>query len=139
MKKATLINSEISYVIAKMGHFDRLTICDAGLPIPSNVQRIDLAVSKGIPSFMDTLKAVASELEIESVELADEFEQVSPALYNEVIAFITALSEERGKKIHVTTVSHEEYKTSTQDSTAIVRTGECTPYANITLKSGVVF
>lgn len=42
MKKSVLINSEISSIISKMGHTDMLTICDSGLPIPKNVERIDL-------------------------------------------------------------------------------------------------
>jgi D-ribose pyranase len=39
----------------------------------------------------------------------------------------------------VTEISHEDFKQLTRDSQAIVRTGECTPYANVILKSGVVF
>ena len=39
----------------------------------------------------------------------------------------------------VTEVSHEEFKRLTRECEVIVRTGECTPYANIILKSGVVF
>ena len=39
----------------------------------------------------------------------------------------------------VTEISHEDFKTKTCDSQAVVRTGECTPYANVILKSGVVF
>ena len=34
---------------------------------------------------------------------------------------------------------HEEFKKITRESEAIVRTGECSPYANVILKSGVVF
>lgn len=139
MKKATLINSEVSYLVAKLGHFDAITICDAGLPIPKNVQRIDLAVSEGIPSFMDTLKAVSSEMEIESVELAKEFPKVSPQLHSELTTFIAELAAAREKEITVIYVNHEEYKANTEKSVAIIRTGEFTPYANITLKSGVVF
>ncbi|XPV77901.1 MAG: D-ribose pyranase [Desulfovibrio sp.] len=139
MKKATLIHSELSYVIAKMGHFDQLTICDAGLPIPSAVQRIDLAVSEGVPTFMDVLKAVVSETELESVELAVEFPEVSPQKHAELIVFLDELRTVRNKEIPVTYISHEEFKESTQKSVAIVRTGEFTPYANINLKSGVVF
>ena len=36
-------------------------------------------------------------------------------------------------------IGHEEFKNMTKESKAVVRTGECTPYANIILKSGVVF
>lgn len=39
----------------------------------------------------------------------------------------------------VTEVPHDEFKRLSQASEVIVRTGECTPYANVILKSGVVF
>ena len=51
MKKIGCLNSELSYVISKLGHFDTLTIGDCGLPVPKGVQRIDLAVTYGVPSF----------------------------------------------------------------------------------------
>ena len=50
MKKGTLINSEISHLVARLGHGDAVTICDAGLPVPPGVPRIDLAVCRGLPT-----------------------------------------------------------------------------------------
>ena len=131
MKKSALINSEISYVISKMGHTDSITICDSGLPIPSEVQRIDLALKKGLPTFLDTLDSVLEELQVEEVILASEIIQVSNDLYKEIV--------KRFENIKITTVSHEEFKNLTKSSKVIVRTGEYTPYANVILKSGVVF
>lgn len=139
MKRAKLINSEVSYLVAKLGHFDALTICDAGLPIPAGVQRVDLAVSEGVPSFMEVVKAVVSEMEIESVELADEFRKVSPNLHDDFIEYIAGISADRGKAIQVEYVDHETFKANNAKSVAIVRTGEFTPYANVTFKAGVVF
>ncbi|SFJ29618.1 D-ribose pyranase [Terrisporobacter glycolicus] len=131
MKKSNLINSEISYVISKMGHTDSLTICDSGLPIPSEVQRIDLALKRGLPTFLDTLDSVLEELQVEEIILASEIIEISNDLYKEII--------KRFENIKITTVSHEEFKNLTKSSKAIVRTGEYTPYANVILKSGVVF
>ena len=131
MKKSALINSEISYVISKMGHTESITICDSGLPIPSEVQRIDLALKKGLPTFLDTLDSVLEELQVEEIILASEIIQVSNDLYKEII--------KRFENVKITTVSHEEFKNLTKSSKAIVRTGEFTPYANVILKSGVVF
>jgi len=131
MKKLNLINSEISYVISKMGHTDSLTICDSGLPIPSEVQRIDLALKRGLPTFLDTLDSVLEELQVEEIILASEIIEISNDLYKEII--------KRFENIKITTVSHEEFKNLTKSSKAIVRTGEYTPYANVILKSGVVF
>ncbi|MBP3906026.1 MAG: D-ribose pyranase [Peptostreptococcaceae bacterium] len=131
MKKSTLINSEISYEISKMGHTDSIVVCDSGLPIPSGVKRIDLALKKGLPTFLDTLDTILEELEVEEVIIAKEIIEASNDLYKEI--------EKRFSNITITTVSHEDFKMLTKESKAIVRTGEFTPYANIILKSGVVF
>lgn len=55
MKKTTILNAQLSHCIATLGHTDSVTLCDAGLPIPNHVQRIDLALAAGMPSFLDTL------------------------------------------------------------------------------------
>ena len=36
-------------------------------------------------------------------------------------------------------VSHEDFKRLTQQARVMVRTGECTPYANVILVAGVSF
>ncbi|MBD4719348.1 D-ribose pyranase, partial [Xanthomonas citri pv. citri] len=43
MKKGTVLNSDISSVISRLGHTDTLVVCDAGLPIPKSTTRIDMA------------------------------------------------------------------------------------------------
>ena len=53
MKKGQLLNQHISAIIAGMGHTDELVIADAGLPIPEGTNRVDLALTKGIPAFLD--------------------------------------------------------------------------------------
>lgn len=58
MKKTAVLNAQLSGVIASLGHTDGLTICDAGLPIPSEQQCVDLALTKGVPSFLSTLEVV---------------------------------------------------------------------------------
>ena len=44
-----------------------------------------------------------------------------------------------GMRPVVTEVPHANFKEFTRSSEVIVRTGECTPYANVILKSGVAF
>ena len=139
MKKSTLINSELSYLVATLGHTDEITICDAGLPIPDEVQRIDLALTHGVPSFLETVRVIMSESQIEGVIIASEFKDVSPAHHDALMAEISAEQETTGKRISVSYVSHEEFKVRTSSSRAVVRTGECTPYANVIFQAGVVF
>ena len=139
VKKSTLLHSEISYVISKMGHTDTLTIGDAGLPVPKGVQRIDLAVSKGIPSFMEVFEAILSEQQIEMVIMAKEIKEKSIDLHHKILEKICSLKQQDNRDIQIFYVSHEEFKEKTLESKAIIRTGEFTPYANIILVSGVVF
>lgn len=139
MKKSALINSELSYLVSTLGHTDEVTICDAGLPIADEVQRIDLALTHGVPAFLDTVKVYLSEAQIEGVILAEEFKAVSPELHNTLLEVIEKEQADTGKEITVRYVTHEEFKAKTADSRAVVRTGECTPYANVIFQAGVVF
>lgn len=139
MKKAKLINSGISYIVSSMGHGDGITVCDAGLSIPDSTQRIDLALTRGIPCFLDTVKVIASELEIEGVEMAEEFKEKNPDLHDALLVFLETVADERGKPLLISYVAHDVFKDNMAQSKAVVRTGECSPFANVTLKSGVVF
>jgi D-ribose pyranase len=138
MKKTALLNAKLSYLIASLGHFDEITICDAGLPIANDTQRIDLALTHGVPAFIDTVRVILSEMQITGVLLAHEFKQVSPDLHR---ALIELVEQEKlaGGEIDLTYISHEDFKKRTQNSIAVVRTGECTAYANVIFQSGVVF
>lgn len=131
MKKIGILNKDISAVIAGMGHRDKLVVCDAGLPIPSTVRRIDLAVREGLPGFIETVEALRIELEVEGIILAEEMEEVSPQIQEALL--------EGFDGVDVEAVPHERFKELTRDAVAIVRTGEFTPYANVILVAGVVF
>ena len=131
MKKSQLLNQPLSSVIAGSGHMDELVIADAGLPIPSSTQRIDLALSQGIPRFQDALGAILTELEVEAAIVAEEMLTESPQVHEVILTLLG--------NVPVESIPHEAFKERTQLATAVVRTGEFTPYANIILIAGVVF
>lgn len=131
MKKTTLLQSDLSYTIATLGHLDTLVIADAGLPIPTDTMRIDLALTQGIPGAVQTLKVVLDEMKVERVILAEEVKERNPQ-------FLSAV-QELLPDVPVEFVPHTEFKSRTASARAIVRTGEFAPYANVILVSGVVF
>ncbi len=131
MKKTGLLNQPLSAVIAGLGHNDTLCIADAGLPIPASTQRIDLAVSAGIPSFFDTLRAVLGEMKVERAIVAQEMTERSPETYQALLELLAG--------VPVVFETHEDFKRLTATCRAVVRTGEFTPYANVILVAGVVF
>ena len=131
MKKTTPLHSELSYTIATLGHLDTLVIADGGLPIPGETARIDLALTRGVPGAIQTLKVVLEEMKVESVILAEEVKERNSQ-------FLAAV-EEQLPGIPMEFVSHTEFKTRTGSARAVVRTGEFSPYANVILVAGVVF
>lgn len=135
MKKNGILNSDISRVMSYMGHTDRICIGDCGLPTPDEVERIDLALRFGTPSFMETLRAVADEMAIEKIILASEIKEMNPKILEEIIAYF----EGSGMSPEIEFVPHEGFKELTEDCKAVIRTGENTPYANIILQSACIF
>ena len=133
MKRAGILNSDISRVLSYMGHTDCICIGDCGLPIPDEVERIDLALAFGAPTFMQTLKVVVDDMKVEKIVLAEEIRQQNPDVLRQVEELFA------GQNIEVEFVSHVELKERTFDCKAVIRTGETTPYANIILQSGCIF
>ena len=133
MKKAGILNSDISRVLSYMGHTDCIAVGDCGLPIPDEVERIDLALKFGVPTFMETLATVAEDMKIEKIVLAEEIKTQNPQVLGEIEALFA------GQNIETQFVTHTELKALTHDCKAVIRTGETTPYANIILQSGCIF
>jgi len=131
MKKIGILNKEISDVIAGLGHTDQIIICDAGFPIPQEVRRIDLALEKGLPSFLDTLRVILKELCVEKIIVEKETKEVSPKRYEEIMQFLP--------NVKVEVISHVEFKERSKNVKAIIRTGEFTPYSNLILIAGVIY
>lgn len=133
MKKKGILNSDISRVLSYMGHTDWIAIGDCGLPIPDEVERIDLALTFGEPGFMKTLEVVAADMKVEKIILAEEIKEKNPEVLSQINEYFA------GQDMEVDFVSHVELKAKTHDCKAVIRTGETTPYANIILQSGCIF
>ena len=139
MRKGQLFNSDIYQVLSKMGHTDQIAIGDAGLPIPDTTLRIDLALTHGVPSFMQVLELISQEMQIEKVILATEIQEKNPQILAEIIERISQIEQIQNNKIEIIYFPHEMLKKQTHHCKAVIRTGECTPFANIILQSGVIF
>lgn len=127
MKKSGLLNPALAWAVARLGHTNTFVVADCGLPIPREVEVIDLSVVFGIPRFVDVLDALLAEVVIEGGTAAEEVrgseagewlsERISPLTY----------------------VAHEDFKRQVVDAEFVVRTGETTSYANVILRCGVPF
>ena len=131
MKRTPLLHAGLSDAIARLGHGDLLVIGDAGLPIPEGPRRIDLAVTANLPRFIDVLRVVLAEMQVESAVVASELHARNPAVEGDIAGLLGDTP--------VSAVPHEDFKAITTRARVMVRTGEFSPYANIILRAGVVF
>lgn len=131
MKRAGILNRDLSYLIASLGHTDLICIADAGLPIPQGVTRIDLALECGVPTLLETVQAILGEVVVERATVAAEMASRNAARYEALRSMLGPIPLEH--------IPHEQLKATLPRVRAVVRTGECTPYANILLHSGVAF
>ena len=116
--------------MADLGHTDRVCIGDLGLPVPTGIPKIDLALKRGLPSFQDVLAVYLEHVLVEKVILAEEIKQANPEQ-------LRAILERLDDGVVVEYVSHETLKALNKDVKAVIRTAEATPYSNIILQSGV--
>lgn len=89
--------------------------------------------------FLQTFDVVVSELFVERVLLAEEIKHKNPQVLAALLERLTQLEQAQQNKIQIDYVNHEIFKEQTHYSKAVVRSGECSPYANIILYSGVPF
>lgn len=129
MKRSGILNAELNFQLAKLGHTDLVVVADCGLPQPVGVPVVDLAVVFGVPSFEQVIRALASELVVDSAVLATETSERNPAIA-ELVQSLFGAPE---------TMSHERLKELSRGARLLVRSGEATAYANVILRCGVPF
>jgi D-ribose pyranase len=128
MKRGGILHPALGHLLASTGHTDYFTISDRGFPVPVGPERIDLALTDGIPTVIDVLRAVHAEWSIDRVLITHEMEAVSPERVAELATLLGEVSLE--------SVSHIELKRLASTARATVRTGDTVPYANIIVVSG---
>jgi D-ribose pyranase len=131
MKKRGILNAQLSELLATLGHTDQLVVADCGLPVPPEVPVVDLALVRGIPAFADVVRALAEELVVQRLTVAEEIVQHNQAALEAVRAAFADVPLDR--------IPHERLKQELGLAKAVVRTGEATPYANVVLECGVPF
>jgi len=128
MKKQGVIHPGLVRLLAQLGHGDELLICDAGFPIATGVERIDLGYRLGAPAFADVVESIAADIVVESAIAADETD-------DELVAWLASTLGVDA----IGRISHDELKTRAGRARGAVRTGETTAYANVILVAGVAF
>lgn len=117
--------------LAALGHKDRFLLCDAGMPIPSGVPIIDLAVVGGVPTFRQVFDAIMDEIVVEKYVLAEEIKETNPVILEHLRDTLKDAEEDF--------IPHVDLKKESAHVKFAVRTGEFSYYPNVILQAGVCF
>lgn len=131
MKKTGILNRELSNILARVGHTDKVMITDCGMPIPESATCVDLSLTLGTPGFLSVLEVVESDLVVEKLTFAEEIKVNNPSVLQGSVKMFDDVS--------VDYISHERMKKEMQSAKVVIRTGEDTPFANVVLHAGVLF
>ena len=134
MKRSTILNRDLSYLVASLGHLDEIVVSDASFPVPSNAAIIDLALMPGVPSVFDALHALSSELMIEKMITCAEKPEAFEKLFEAERAH---WQTEQGKEISADILNYDAFKVRSEKAKAIIRTGTLKPHSSIILISGL--
>lgn len=130
MKRHGILNAPLSGALATLGHTDLILVVDAGFPIPSGANRIDLAVTENLPDLRTVLRLIADEIVVEGVVRADDVTTNNPLLDEWLHATFDGAE--------FTTRTHAEVLGElARQAKAIVRTGAFEPWGNVGLFCGV--
>jgi D-ribose pyranase len=130
MKRNGILNFGLNQALAAMGHGDLMIVCDAGFPIPTHVNRVDLAIVADVPSLETVLTAISADFIAEKFGYANEMAQNNPRLKEKVDRIFAG--------VELVTFPHAEILTElAAKAKFIVRTGAFDPWGNIILYSGV--
>ena len=124
-----ILNPRILSALASAGHGDVVVVADAGLPSLGSANVVDLSLVPGVPSFVQVLEVVLSALQVESAVIAKESRNHA----------IGPLLDQLLDGVPVESVRHDDFKDLTRRAHVVIRTGECSPYANVALIAGVTF
>lgn len=125
MKKSGILNQELAGLVAGLGHTQCVMLCDAGFPVPEGRRCVDLALTAGIPSFSDCLKALLHEAVFEGIAVAEEMKANNEETYR--------LMQDTFQAQRWNVVPQTELVRLAQGARFFIRTGELRPYSNLLL------
>ncbi len=116
MIKHSVLNGALSHALAQARHKDLIVLCDANMPIPRGCEVVDLSLVRGVPTLLQTLKAVLNDLVAEGYQVFELMPRYNPEMYEKIQALLPMLPGG--------TISQSELETAMLRAKAVVRTGD---------------
>lgn len=131
MFKGECLHPQLSRIMGETGHTDLLCVCDAGFPVPQNVERVDLGWREGEPPWLEVCMLIKSNMAIDKIYLAEEIKEKNPKMLQEF--------RDLFPNVGIEYIPHVKLKKKSQSCKAVIRTGEFSVYSNCIIEAGCNF
>lgn len=123
-----IINPQLQHLLCRIRHTNALVIADAAFPFWPQIETVDLALVRGVPTIVQVLDAILPNFKAGAVHMAEEFRTHNSA--QKQTEFEAAC---RNVPMHFE--PHILFKKRVPDAIGLVRTGDTTAYGNLILVS----
>src|SRR5688500_12659246 len=123
-----IINPQLQHLLCRIRHTNALVIADAAFPFWPQIETVDLALMRGVPTIAQVLDAILPNFKAGAVHMAEEFKT-----HNDAETQASFQKACRGLLMHFE--PHLEFKKRVPQAIGLVRTGDTTAYGNLILIS----
>jgi len=135
MLQEGILNPQINNLLSRIRHTNTLVISDWAFPYWTEIEVVDISLTKGIPLITDLLDLLKPNFLVGHIWQAEEF-LVNNS--NEVINKYEDSFNGFKKKhsdLQVSRLPHDDFKKKVPNAIGLIRTGDPTAYGNLILES----
>lgn len=123
-----ILNPDLCHLLCRIRHTNALVIADAAFPFWPEIETVDLALVRGVPTIPQVLEALLPNFKAGVARMAEEFKTHNSAETQ-------ALFERACGGVPLEFEPHIEFKRRVPHAIGLVRTGDTTAYGNLILVS----
>jgi D-ribose pyranase len=128
MLQEGILNPHILSLVARIRHTNTLVIADWAFPYWPEIETVDIALTRGIPTVLQVFDLLRPNFKIGTIFMAEEFKRSNPQ--STLDAFAKSFDGMR-----VNYEPHLEFKKRVPKAIGLIRTGDPTAYGNIIVES----
>ena len=128
MLQSALVHPDLSSLLCRVRHTNRLVIADVAFPFWPEIETVDLALTRGVPTVIQVLDVILPHFKAGHAWMAEEFPAHNHS--DTILRF-----DEAFRGVPVTREPHLDFKKRVPGAIGLVRTGDPTLYGNVILES----
>ena len=123
-----ILHPQLSSLLCRVRHTNALVIADAAFPFWPQIETVDLALVRGVPTIAQVFEAILPNFSAGAIHMAEEFNSHN----NEETK---SIFQKASRNVPMHFEPHILFKKRVPEAIGLVRTGDTTAYGNLILVS----